>query len=427
MTARLLAYELLIKCEKNRQFSNIALDNALLSCDLCDADKRLASTLFYGVIEKRISLDYKISTLSSRKLDSLEPSVLTAIRLGIYQLAYLDRIPAHAAINEAVALFPKKAKGFVNAILRQYERTPVTELPSVDTPIQYLSVKYSVGEPLAKKLIEVFGMERAEDILGGFEFPTRTTVRVNTLKTSREHLMERLEGAEETELSSTGLYVKGALRELFGYDEGLFFVQDQASQICVEALGAREGDVVIDVCACPGSKSFGAAIDMKNTGSIKCYDLHQNKLSLVLSSARRLGISIIDVEPHDGRELIDGLVGTADRVICDVPCSGFGVLSKKPELRYKDPAGSERLPKIQRQILNTACRYVRSGGVLVYSTCTIFPEENEHNVMEFLRDHPEFELCAWSSGGIVAEDGMITLYPHVHKTDGFFIAKLLRK
>ncbi len=427
MTSRKLAFDLLVRSEKSKQYSNIALDNALSSCDMGDADKRLASSLFYGVTEKRISLDYMISRLSSRPISELDLNVLTALRMGIYQLAFLDRIPPHAAINETVALVNRKSSGFVNAVLRAYTRQAPIELPSRDNLCEYLSVRYSVCIPLAQRLVKDFGKERAEEIIAGFDRIPHITARVNTLKSSRQELMYKIPHSTPTDNSPAGLHVNGSVRELYGFSEGLFFVQDEASQICVEALGAREGETVLDICACPGSKSFGAAINMNNCGRVLSFDLHENKLSLVRSGAERLGISIIQTKAQDGRQFISELEAVADRVLCDVPCSGFGVLSKKPELRYKDPRESEALPKIQMDILENACRYVRNGGTLVYSTCTILPAENEKNIEIFLLNHPDFSLCPWSVGNITSTDGMLTFYPHVHGTDGFFVAKLIRK
>ena len=428
MTPRLIAYELLIKAEKNGIFSNIALDKALAECDLSELDKSLTAMLFYGVTERKITLDHIISKLSSRPICDIDRNTLIAIRLGIYQLRFLDKIPAHAAINETVELCSKKTKGFVNAILREYTRKSSTNVFSCDKSdfVKYLSVTYSVCEELAKKLVDTFDKELCEDILRGFDRKPETTVCVNTLKISRDELTSKL-SAEKTDFSQRGLYVKGAIRSLYGFDDGLFFVQDQASQICVEVLDAKENDTVIDVCACPGSKTFGAAITMNNKGKIYAFDLHENKLSLINSCAARLGIDIIEASAADGRVFIPELEGVADRVLCDVPCSGFGVLAKKPELRYKKPKDSERLPGIQLDILNNACKYVKRGGSLVYSTCTILPEENENNVKLFLASHPEFSLCEWNVGNINATDGMMTFYPHIHKTDGFFIAKLKRK
>ena len=263
-------------------------------------------------------------------------------------------------------------------------------------------------------------------MLEGFERIPDTTLSVNTLKISRRELAKKLGEATPTELSPRGLRIKGAVRDLYGFEDGLFFVQDEASQLCVEALDAKSGDTVLDICACPGSKSFGAAISMKNEGIVHSFDLHAKKLPLIVSGAERLGITIIDVAPCDGRNFIPELEGAADCVLCDVPCSGFGVLSKKPELRYKDPKVSEALPDIQLSILENACRYVRSGGVLVYSTCTVFPEENEGNVRRFLDRHPDFSLVPFEAGSLSVPDGYITLLPDTHPTDGFFIAKLMR-
>ena len=427
MTPRSLAFDLLSKAEKSKQYSNITLDNALKSSDMSEADKRLASALFYGVTEKKISLDHRIAKLSSRPIEQLDTAVLTALRMGIYQLVYLDRIPPHAAINETVSLCSKKTAGYVNAILREHTRKPEIELPPKSDFPHYLSVAYSVCLPLAQKLIECFGNQKAEDILSGFDKTPDTTLRTNTLKISRDELCSKIDGSFATENSPAGIHVKGSVRQLFGFDDGLFFVQDEASQICVEALNAKEGHTVLDICSCPGSKSFGAAINMKNNGQVLSFDLHANKLSLVASGSERLGIDIIKTQECDGRKFLPELEDAADRVLCDVPCSGFGVLAKKPELRYKDPKESEALPKIQSDILENACKYVKEGGVLVYSTCTILPEENEKNIERFLKSHPEFSLCPWQVGSISAPDGMLTLYPHIHKTDGFFIAKLIRK
>ena len=426
MTPRSLAYDLLQRSEKSKQYSNIALDHALEKSGLSSADKRLASALFYGVTERRITLDYRISQLSARPLDELDAEVLCTLRMGLYQLMYLDRVPPHAAINETVGLCKKRFSGFVNAILRSHTREPFV-LPSREDAVEYLSVSCSVCKALCERFISVFGFEEAERILNGFFNVADTTLRVNTLRTSREALALKLEDTTLTDVSPVGLHVKGSVRELYGFSGGLFFVQDQASQICVEVLDAREGDLMLDICACPGSKSFGSAIKMNGVGRIIAFDLHENKLSLVKESAKRLGIDIIETAAMDGRTPIPELFAKADRVLCDVPCSGFGVLGKKPELRYKDPEESSRLPEIQLAILENASRYVKEGGVLVYSTCTLLPEENQKNIEKFLSSHPEFSLAPWSVGSLVCESGMITLMPHIHNTDGFFIAKLIRK
>ena len=340
MTARSIALSLLEKAEKPKQYSNIALDRALVSSTLSAEDRALCAALFYGVIEKRLFLDHRLSDLSDRPLASLDTTVLSALRLGLYQLIFLDRIPPHAAIFETVALCPRKSAGFVNAILREHTRRPNTPLPDKDTdPVGYLSVRFSIGRPLVERLISVFGYERTESLAKGFDRHGATTIRVNTTKISRDDLSLRL-GAEKTEISPTGLYIRGSLRDTDGFEDGLFFVQDEASQICVEALGASPDEVVLDICACPGSKTFGTAIRMENRGEVHAFDLHESKLSLILSGAERLGLSIIDAQKNDGRNFLAAFEEKADRVLCDVPCSGFGVLAKKPEIRYKDPSES---------------------------------------------------------------------------------------
>ena len=425
-SARQLVLDLLLKAEKSKQFSNIALDKALEASILEDADRRLVSVLFYGVIERLITLDHRIEALSSRPIEKIDTPTLYALRLGLYQLIY-TRIPAHAAINETVELCPRRTAGFVNGILRSHTRTEPTPLPDIVTaPVKHLSVKHSVCEALCERFVKVFGAQRADSVLAAFGNTPPTTLRVNTLKTSREKLLSRIDGAEPTALSSVGLRVKGSVRDIYGFSEGLFFVQDEASQLCVAALDARPHQTVMDICACPGSKSFGAAIDMENTGRVLSFDLHAKKLSLITSGAKRLGIDTISVSEQDGRVQLPDLLGQADRVLCDVPCSGFGVLAKKPELRYKDPEGSDSLPDIQLAILENACGYVKEGGTLVYSTCTVIPEENELNLKRFLASHPEFSLCSFNLGERQIKQGYITLLPDEYPTDGFFIAKLIR-
>ena len=428
MNARQTAFELLQRCEGSKQYSNIAVDKALSASSLSGADKRLVSALVYGVIERRITLDYYISVLSSRPLEKIDSKTLCALRMGLYQLIFMDRIPSHAAVGETVELCPKSSRGFVNAILRGYTRlSEPIPLPR-DSDEKYLSVAYSVCEPLAKKLITQFGRDTAEELLiASFDTP-KTTLRVNTLKCSRDELAEHIDNAEHTEISPVGLRALGSPRDIYGFSEGMFFVQDEASQICVGVLGAKSGELIVDSCACPGSKSFGAAIDMGNEGRVLSFDLHKNKLSLVESGAERLGITItiIKADVCDGRHYLCELEGSADRVLCDVPCSGFGVIAKKPELRYKDPAESAALPDIQLAILENCSRYLKKGGTLIYSTCTVFDEENENNVQRFLDKHTDFELCPFEYNGVSSKTGTLTLLPHIHGTDGFFIARLTK-
>ena len=418
--ARALALSLLDKCEKNGQYSNIALDNALRSTALSPADRALATTLFYGVLERRITLDCQISHLCDRD-GEIEPTVRNLLRLGLYQLIYLDRIPDHAAVDETVSLAPRRARGFVNALLRSFVRGGKRlSLPDREQDaVAYLSVRYSVGEPLCRRFLDALGEDEAEALLSAFHEHPALTLRVNTQKTTREELLSRLcaQGlsAEPTLHSPYGIHVRSgaSVRELAGYDEGHFFVQDEASQLCALALDARPDMEVLDTCACPGSKTFGIALQMQNRGSLTSCDLHASKLSLIRSGAERLGLSCIDVLQKDAREHRPDWVERFDRILCDVPCSGFGVLAKKPELRYKDPTVSDSLPDIQLEILKSSFAFLKKGGGLVYSTCTVLPAENEENVARFLSSVPNARPVQQK-----------TYYPHTDHTDGFFVAVL---
>ncbi len=432
--ARALALQILNKTDSAGQYTNLALDAALKRSDLSAPDKALVTVLVYGVTERRLTLDYIADALSSRPTESLDGTVRNLVRMGIYQLRYLDRVPAHAAINETVALAPRRARGFVNAVLREYtRRAGELQFPDKQNDLyRYLSVTYSVPVPLCKKLTEIFGNERAETILEAFGHAPPVTLRVNTLKTTPEQMASELctlgyrvqeSSVLDSALTVTDFIPSGSPQ----LAQGLAFVQDLASQICVQVLDAQPGDFVIDACACPGSKTFGTAIKMQNTGKILACDLHKSKLSLVQNGAERLGISIIDVCERDARAHDPALRGAADRVLCDVPCSGFGVLGKKPEIRYKSLSDAAALPEIQYAILENCARYVKDDGVLVYSTCTIFPEENEQNVQRFLSSHPQFVAEDFCVGGIASQDGMLTLTPDTHGTDGFFIAKLVKR
>lgn len=415
-TARALAYDLLCEAEARGQYPNIALDHALRRNPLSDADRALATMLVYGVTERRITLDAIIDRLAEREI---EPKIRMLLRLGLYQLRYLDRIPAHAAVNETVALATRKTAGFVNAILRAYGRQ-AGEFSFSVTDAASMAVAYSVAEPICAAFVDAFGLARAESILAAFGRIPPLTIRVNTLRVSRDAYLARLAEAGITATpceTPTGIRLSASMNPtlLPGFDAGDCFVQDEASQRCVAALEAKPGELVLDLCACPGAKSFGAAIDMQNCGRVISSDLHANKLSLVASGAERLGISIIETAARDARLPVDELVGQADRVICDVPCSGLGVLGKKPDLRYKSLDDTSRLPAIQAAILETAARYVKPGGRLVYSTCTILPAENEGVTGPFLAAHPEFTVV-----------GARTLTPDADGTDGFYYCAMVR-
>lgn len=427
MTARKTAFDILNRCEKQGQYSNLALDAALKRGGLSEPDRALTTTLVYGVLERKLTLDYQISKLSSRPLEQITLETLTALRMGIYQLAYLDRIPVHAAVHETVDLANKKTTGFVNAILRAFLRqNKQLQYPADEEDgIAYLSTRYSVGESLCRRFLDAFGREKTESVLSAFASNLPLTIRVNPLKTTRESLLDRLTAAgydaKPTPLVKNGIFIVGnaSVTSLPGFSEGHFFVQDQASQLCVEALDAQPDQRILDTCACPGSKTFGIAMDMDNRGCLIACDLHASKLSLIQSGAQRLGISIVEILERDARTSSpqwEVSEGQFDRILCDVPCSGFGVLAKKPELRYKDPKISDALPHIQLEILKNSFRLLKTGGKLVYSTCTILPEENQCNLEIFLSITPNAKL-----------ERAETYYPDTHGTDGFFVSVLTKQ
>ena len=418
---RKLALALLEKQEAASQYASIALDSAIKQNALSPADRALLSVLVYGVLEKKLTLDYAIDQFSGRK--TIEPTVRMLLRLGLYQIAFLDKIPDHAAVNETVNLAPARAKGFVNAILRSFLRAE-KKLPlpqeKID-PVFRLSIEYSVARPLCESFVSAYGIERTKAIFAAFGKAPGLDLRINTLKISVSDYQKLLsEKGIESRLLSTqkGVALKQSfpVASLPGFDEGLCFVQDEASQLALEALGALPGERILDACACPGSKSFGLALNMENRGEILSCDLHANKLSLVEKGASRLGISILQTKEKDARDDRPEWHENFDRVLCDVPCSGFGVLAKKPELRYKDPSESAALPAIQGAILARSAEFLKRGGKLLYSTCTLLPRENGEVVQAFLQENDAFKL--------VEER---TLFPDTDGTDGFYFALLEKK
>ena len=459
MTARALALSTLLSVERG-QYGNIAVDTALRRNPLEDADRHLYTALVYGVTERKTTLEYLLTKFSSRPVEELDDGVRLALCMGLYQLIYLDRVPDHAALDETVSLVPRKVSGYVNAVLRAYLRfeaslppapdgsraprenrlaTPAdwaARFPDLADPIRGMAVCCGVPMPLCETFVEALDYDRALSVLTAFGDKPPITVRVNTQTTRAETLSSALT-AEGLHVSPA-LYAPHALRVPEGaitaskaFAKGDFFVQDEASQLCVAALDAKPGEVVADTCACPGSKSFGIALSMENVGEVHAFDLHKSKLSLITEGAKRLGISIITADERDARRPDPELLGKCDRVLCDVPCSGLGVIAKKPEIRHKDLSESARLPAIQAAILEASAGYLKSGGVLVYSTCTILPAENQEVVTAFLASHPEFEAFDFtfpakdaSVSDIVSEGGMVTLLPDTNRTDGFFIARL---
>ena len=412
--ARQAAHTSLVSCLANDKFVNLEVSAILKRTNLQGADRGLYTALVYTTIERLLTIDYIISKLSSRPVDEIDEKTLCAVRLGICQLEFMDKIPPHAAVDESVELCPRKSRGFANALLRSFLRKK-PDMPKKEAgELLYLSVKYSTPVELCELFVRDYGDE-AEDVLAAFLEKKDTAIRVNSLRAeSAEKAI--LMGAYKSELCRDVMLVKSFDGVLDGVEKGDWFVQDEASALCAQMVGAKPGETVVDTCAAPGGKSFALALNMENKGRIYSFDLHDNKISIIKKGAQKLGIDIIEAEARDARNPREDIIEKADRVLCDAPCSGFGVIGKKPDIKYKDVKASEGLPRVQAQVIRGAAQYVKKGGVLVYSTCTILKRENEEIVKDFLRENPQFELVE-----------MKTMLPHIDGTDGFFICKMIRK
>ena len=437
MNPREAALAALERCRRDGAWSGAAIDMAIKRYALDRRDAALASRLCLGVLQNSRLLDFYINCYSNTPSDRLEARVRDILRLGIYQLVMLDKIPARAAVNESVALCKSsgcaRASGLVNAVLRKVSNS-CDQLPRIpgEGTAEYLSIKYSHPRWIAEKIMQQKGYAFAEAFLAANNCPAPLDLQVNTLKTDRESIVRsllRLEIAFSVpEYPENCLSLKGGnVSALPGFEEGLFYVQDRAAAMAVSILGLKPGMQVLDACAAPGGKSFAAAIAMENQGSILACDIHEKKLPLIQSGAQRLGVEILSTRQADARQPLPELQGRFDAVIADVPCSGLGVIRKKPEIREKTGEETARLPQIQRDILDKLSRCVKPGGLLLYSTCTVLREENEDVVGWFLRRHSEFEAEEFSVGARSVEKGMYTFWPNVDGTDGFFAAKLRRK
>ncbi len=436
MTIFEIAYRLLGQHETSGTYINLSL-NSHLADELSKKERAALTALLYKTVEKKITYDYYISSLSSRSIDKLSPEVRDALRLGICALCDMKSIPDHAAVNEAVKLVRHKGeRSLVNAILRRVSRER-DSLPMPDknkNAARYYSVYYSLPLSTAKYFISLLGEESAVAFFESVNSQERkTALTVNTKKISVIDLIAKFKAegydACKSAYSPITVCLSGSVdpRELRGFSDGEFFVQDEASVLSALTLGAEKGELILDLCAAPGGKSFALAILSKDEAEIRSFDIHDSKLSLINSGAERLGLESVSASVGDASVLNGELVGRADRVLCDVPCSGLGVLSKKPDLRYKDITALDPLSRLQSKILSTAAAYLKVGGELVYSTCTLRKEENEDLLDAFFRENPDFEAVDFSFGEIKSENGRVTLYPHIHGTDGFFISKLRKK
>lgn len=432
--AREVALQVLADCRRCGAWSDSALSGAIRRANLSPRDAALASRICYGVQQNQLLLDFWVDHFCSVPRTKLELPVCIAMELGMYQMVFLDRIPARAAVDQSVQLARKWSKnprspGLVNAVLRAFDRQRGQQLPQPDS----LSIRYSHPQWLVDLFDRELGGQGLEALLQENNSQPPTTIQINSLKTDCATL-EKILSAEGVVMTQhpqvPGCFTlsgTGDLEQLESFQAGLFQVQDAAARMAVLAAAPEPGMQVLDACAAPGGKSFQAAMAMQNQGSILSCDLQEKKLGRIRSGARRLGIEIITTRAMDARTFDPTLEHRFQLVLADVPCSGLGIIRKKPDIRYKQPAPLERLPEIQREILSNVSRYVVPGGVLLYSTCTVLRRENQAIIEAFLDGHSDFTLESFSLPGIGACRGCITLWPHIHHTDGFFLAKLRRR
>lgn len=434
ISGRDTALNVLIACRKDGAWANGVLKEYAQKDNLDAREAALAARLCYGVLQNRYKLDFYLKQLLTGKLKSLHPVLRDILHLGLYQLYEMDKIPESAAVNEAVRqakTYCKKqqnASGLVNAVLRNAVRREDT----LQKP-QTLEDKYSHPQGLINLLTAYVGEDRVESMLRANNAPVAVVAQVNTLKTTSAELKKQLEGegvtSEDHPWLKDCLILSGTgnLEKLESFQTGLFYIQDAAAKLSVLCAGVKPGDEVLDCCAAPGGKSFAAGI--QGVKHIISCDIHHHKIGLIEAGAQRLGLSNLTAQVQDASLCCPQWEAKMDVVLCDVPCSGYGIIRKKPDIRYKDPDTMQQLPQLQLEILTNQARYVKPGGVLLYSTCTLVRRENEGVVEKFLKKNPEFTLenLNLPDNFSEKETPMLTLIPGEYDTDGFFICRLRRR
>lgn len=441
MNAREVALKIINTIDTNAAYANIALAKELGAQQLSDQDRRFVTELVYGTVKAGATLDWILEHYLSRSLKKVAPVIRNILRMGVYQLFFLSKVPASAACNQAVELTKKYGHAgtvkFVNAVLRNAARSPekVVYPAMQDDPVRSLALRYFHPDWIVKRWIERLGAEEAEALCQINNATPPLSLRTNTLKLSRDKLLPVLaeEGVEceASRWTPEGILCYGypALGSLQSLQQGLFQIQDESSMLVAHVVAPRAGEFILDVCSAPGGKSTHMAALMSNQGRIVAADVHEHKLALVQENAARLGIGIIETKVLDATKIGDLYAGQADRVLVDAPCSGLGVLRRKPDARWrKSPAMLKELPELQGQILHSAACCVKPDGILVYSTCTTEPEENTQVVDAFLQSHPEFVLE--KTGNYLPQphsaQETVQLWPQRDQVDGFFIARMKR-
>lgn len=408
------------------KYSNLELAEKLKNHE--PREKALVTNIVYGVIQNRIRIDYIINAYSKTPVRKMDESIKNILRMGVYQILYTDKIPLYAVVNESVALVRAKfQKGFVNAVLRSIARMD-KKVVYPENALEYLSVYYSCPLWICKMWEEQFGFETAEKLIKEQVKKPPFTVRINTLKINVEDFI-RQTGAKQSGIYDlcAELQTGMDISEDAGYRNGFYYPQDIASMIAAASLNPQKGETVVDVCAAPGGKTTHIAQLMENSGHIDAFDIYEHKIKLIEITLRRIGAKIVNAQVWDAAEVKKELVGKADRVLVDAPCSGLGILRRKPEIKYeRTQADIKELINLQKRILASSAHYVKPGGVLVYSTCTVNKDENENITKEFLDTHKNFIPQDFEKPEKFAKETSVQLMPHILGSDGFYIAKFIR-
>lgn len=430
---REISLDILMEVLEKDGFSNAVIQNTLMKYQYMDKQSRAFLTrLCEGVIERMLELDYVIDCYSKTKTQKMKPLIRSLLRMGAYQILYMDQIPDSAACNEAVKLAEKRGfynlKGFVNGVLRTISRNKGS-IPYPDKKkdcLEYLKITYSMPEWILNLWHEEYDWDTVEKLLKSFIGNKKNTIRVNTEKISVEKLSERL--SQEGAVTEEGAYLPYALK-ISGYDhltalpsflDGLFCVQDESSMLVCECAGIKEGDFIMDVCSAPGGKACHAGELLRGTGQVLARDLTQAKIEKIQENVKRLGLSNVTIQCRDALIFTEEEREKADVVIADLPCSGLGVIGRKGDIKYKTKEEDvNNLADLQRRILAVVKDYVKPGGILMYSTCTINRHENMDNAAWF-QENFEFSLEA---SGTILPDGCRQLLPGIHSADGFFLAR----
>lgn len=444
INAREQTLKILININTRDAYSNLEI-NRYLDGDRDHRDENLIRELVYGVLENKKYLDYIISKASKVKIGKIHNNILEILRIGLYQVIFMEKIPASAAVNEAVELAKKYGhKGtvaYVNGMLRNILRNKdkFTNIET-DNRIEYISIRYSHPLYMVKGWADEFGLDFTEKLCQANNSRPLLNIRVNTLKTDKKDLIKVLE--DKGYHCVEGRYAEDCLEvtnphgitKIEEFKEGLFIIQDEASILVSQIINPKENSMVLDLCSAPGGKTTHLAQIMKNKGYILARDIYQHKIALVGENAKRLGIDIIRPEVFDALKMDDDLANKFDYCLLDAPCSGLGIIRRKPEIKWNRGQGdSKKLAQLQHKMITNAGNYLKIGGILVYSTCTIGKEENIMVVERFIKENPGFKLMDISNrfkyrGKLTSlEKGYLQLYPHIHGTDGFFIARLVKE